>query len=275
MLMHPSTRAAGIAISLGMSVFAAPTPAADEELVRVSVLAEHPDITPGGTVWIGVRMDIQEGWHTYWPGKNDSGAISVIEPKGPEGVGFGPIEWPAPTRHLMPGDILDHVYYNSVVALVPVTAPRDAQVGSTLELTFDVSWLVCESVCIPGECTVTLSLPVAQELSAADPAASKVIAKTRARIPQPLPQGERIATAHWNGHEVTIRARGAYKLAFYPDTRSSTISNIQHKGIAESDFLVLKTVGEPQVLSGVLEIFSSDGHSRLFLLRSSPGSPNS
>ncbi len=270
---HTATCVSGIIVSLGLAAFVAPAVASDD-LVRVSVLAEHPDITPGGTIWIGIRMDIEEGWYTYWPGKNDSGSISVVEPKGSGGVSFGSVEWPAPTRYLMPGDILDHVYRNSVTALVPVTAPRHAEVGSTLELVFDVSWMVCESVCIPGERTVTLMLPVAQELSPADQAASKAISEARLRIPQPLPHGERIATTTWNGPEVTVRARGAHKLAFYPDTKCSTISNIHSKGAAESDFLILKTVGEPQMLSGVLEVFSSDGHSRVFLLRSSPTSPN-
>ena len=58
------------------------------------------------------------------------------------------------------------------------------------------------------------------------------------------------------------------------DTKSSTITNIHHEGTAQADFLVLKTVGEPATISGILEIFSPDGHSRVFQLRSSPTAPN-
>lgn len=276
MTIPASARMLGVLMPLALTAIATPAALAhdDEELVRVSVVAEHPAITPGATVWIGVRMDIDDGWYTYWPGKNDSGLGSSVKPAGPEGTTFGPVEWPAPERQLLPGDILDHVYRKSVTALIPVTAPADAQKGEVLDLSFDVSWLVCKSVCIPGDQTVTLSLPIVSELPPADANASKQIADTRARVPKPMPADERIATVQWNGTEATVRVRGAHSLAFYPDTRSSVVANIHHGGTSQADFLVLKTVGEPSVLSGILEIYSSDGRSRVFRLRSSPASPN-
>jgi DsbC/DsbD-like thiol-disulfide interchange protein len=269
------TRTLGVLMSLALTaVSTTPARAHDEDLVRVSVVAEHPGITPGGTVWVGVRMDMEEGWYTYWPGKNDTGMGSSVTADGPDGVTFGDVRWPTPERQMLPGDILDHVYRKSITALIPVTVPPDAEVGTDLQLSFDVSWLVCKSVCIPGDQTVTLKLPVVPELPPADPNAAKLIADTRARVPKPLPTGERIATVQWNGSDATVRVRGAYKLAFYPDTESSIVANIHREGVAQTDYLTLKTVGEPTVLSGILEIFSADGHSRVFQLRSSPASPN-
>lgn len=262
-------------LPLLMTVLNAPSAlAADEDLVRVVAIAEHGSITPGGTVWVGIRMDMEEGWYTYWPGKNDSGEGSSIKPSGPEGVTFGSVQWPAPTRYLLPGDILDHVYRKSVTALIPVTAPQEARIGSSIDMTFDVSWLVCSTVCIPGDKTVTLSLPVTEQSAVADSDSVKIIADARARIPEPLPQDKRLVTMQWEGSQVTIRARGSFRLAFYPDTKSSIISNIHHGGSAETDFLTLNIVGEPVLLSGILEVFSSDGRSRVFQVRSSPTAPN-
>lgn len=262
-------------LPLLMTALNAPTAlAADEELVRVVAIAEHASITPGGTIWIGIRMEMEDGWYTYWPGHNDSGYGNKIDPQGPDGVTFGPVQWPAPTRQLSTGDILDHVYRKSITALIPVTAPQQARIGSTINMTFDVSWLVCQSVCIPGDQTVTLSLPVTEQFAPADSGSVKTIADARGRIPESLPRDKRIVTMHWDGPDVTVRARGSFKLAFYPDTTSSVISNIHHDGYAETDFLILKTVGEPALLSGILEIFSSDGRSRAFQIRSSPTAPN-
>lgn len=275
-LLAPAALTAAFCTTLAAAPTVAPTttPALDENLVRLSLHPEHAAITPGGTVWIGVRMEIEDGWYTYWPGKNDTGGPSVVKPAGPEGVTFGDVRWPAPQRYLQPGDILDHVFRKSVTALVPVTAPADASVGANLELTFDVSWMVCSSVCIPGDQIVTLSLPVASELPQADPNTSRIIAESRARIPRPVPTDERVVKFQWNGPEVTLRVPGSYKIAFYPNVKSSIVANIHHGGEAQADFLTLRTVGEPTLLSGVLEIFSPDGHSRVIEIRSSPGSPN-
>lgn len=249
----------------------------EEILVRVAAVAEHPGITPGGTVWVGIRFDIKEGWHTYWPGQNDTGFGTQIEPSGPQTLTFGAVRWPAPHRHTAPGDILDHVHNGSVLALIPVTASPGVEVGSDLDLSFDLAWLVCDSVCIPGWETVTLTLPVVDEMPAPDPASAGVFAAARARIPEPVPQGERVVTIDWvkqpgsGGKAVRIRARGAFRMAFYPDPDCTRVRALLSDGTAESDQLLLRFEEQEATLSGVVEVFSRDGLSRVYRVRSEAG----
>ena len=41
-------------------------------------LVKNPQISTNGIVHIGIKMDMQEGWHTYWVNPGDSGgAIDV------------------------------------------------------------------------------------------------------------------------------------------------------------------------------------------------------
>lgn len=251
--------------------------AAEETLVRASALAERAGITPGGTVWIGVRFEIKDGWHTYWPGQNDTGLGTEITPSGPDSVAFGPIRWPAPHRYTAPGDILDHVHDGEVTALIPVTASADAPVGSTLELSFDLAWLVCDAVCIPGWKTVTLRLPVVAETGDADPATAGVFAAARARIPEPVPADGRVVTTEWEkgpddaGPIASLRARGAFRMAFYPDQDCDRVRGLLESGATESDELRLRFDERQPTLSGVVEVFSRDGRSKVYKIRSQPG----
>lgn len=268
-LIIPTLLSLGVA---GAAAHAAPEPD-ESNLVRVRVLAEHGAVSPGATVWLGLHFEIEDGWYTYWPGKNDSGFGTEIEPRGPESVAFGPVLWPAPVRSTLPGEILDHIHRKSVTALVPVTVSAESRIGSDLTLSFDLAWLVCKDVCIPGWETVSITLPVVAEMSEPNAAHAKVFADSRARIPRPLPETERPLQIEWDGPVVTLRARGAFRLAYYPDTEASTIPDLYHTGQVESDSIRLRPES-PHLLSGVVEIFARDGNSRVFRVRSSPETPN-
>jgi thiol:disulfide interchange protein DsbD len=249
---------------------------AEEVLVRASAVAERPGVMPGGTVWVGVRFEIKDGWHTYWPGQNDTGFGTEITPSGPEGVSFGPTAWPAPHRYTAPGDILDHVHESEVTALVPVTAPADAAIGSSLDLSFDLAWLVCKLVCIPGWETVTLSLPVVEATPGTDASVAGVFAAARARIP--VKNDGRAVSIEWDeaaedadGRTVRLRASGASRMAFYPDDAGDRVVGLLRDGEAASEELVLRLNGQEPRLSGVVEVYSADGKSRVYSIGSRPG----
>ncbi len=270
-LAQPITVAlSAVALALG----AAPDPGPDDpyaDLVRASVFAERTGVEPGGTVWVGVHFEIEDGWHTYWPGQNDSGFGTRIETAAPEGVVVGAPRWPAPKRYLAPGDILDHVHERAVTALLPVTAPRDAEVGSVLELSFDLSWLVCEDVCIPGWETLTLALPVRESPDNATGLVAERIGAARARLPRAIDQGGTRIAVTWRGSLAEVRAGGAKNLSFYPDEGGSSIPGLATSGTTTSGVLRLAFDTPEPVLSGVLEIHGSGDTSELFLIRSARG----
>lgn len=253
---------------VGLVASAAEPPDVDT-LVHTSTIVDGSGVTPGGTVWVGVRFEIKDGWHTYWPGQNDTGLGTAIKATGPEGVTFGPVVWPAPTRHVAPGDILDHVHEHEVTAMIPVTAPAAARVGDTLPLSFDLEWLVCEAVCVPGWATVSLDLPVVGETGSPDPTAAAAFERARARVPDAIPNDDPPVTILWSGHTAEIRAGEGDLIQFYPDDRGSRVDDLLHAGSKRGRTLRLTLQGDNPRLSGVVEI-TRKGSTHLYTVRSSP-----
>lgn len=247
---------------------ALPDPRGEEELVEVRAFLEHSGAVPGGTVWIGFRLDIKDGWHTYWPGQNDTGYGSEVKPADPKGLEFGPVHWPAPHRYTLPGDILDHIHEGQVTALLPVTVPVDAALGSSYEVQFEVSWLVCQEVCIPGDTVVSVTIPVVASPTPTGVEAAEAIRSARSRIPEPAEAAKDLLTMTRDGSTIKVRVRGANSLAFYPDSSSARVEGLLASGTSKSDTLILTLNGTDPVLSGVVEVFNLDGRSRLFQIHS-------
>ena len=253
---------------------AQPHPGTGEPLVRASAHAEHAGIAPGQTVWVGVRFQIEDAWHIYWPGQNDTGFGTTVSPSGPAGVTFGPVLWPAPKRYVSPGDILDHVYENAVMALVPVTLSAEAEAGEQIELTFASDWLVCRELCIPGDATVSLTLPVRAAPAEPNTSATPHFAEARSRLPNDSDGTERVVTVEWHGSTAVIRARGAHHMAFYPDDRSTRVRNLLASGQAQADALRLEVEADNPRLSGYVEVTIRDQRSRVYRIDSTPQNPN-
>ncbi|MYH85553.1 MAG: thioredoxin, partial [Gammaproteobacteria bacterium] len=55
------------------------------EQIEVELVAETTTVVPGETLWLGIRLDPIENWHTYWKFGGDSGEPTSLN------------EWIAPT----------------------------------------------------------------------------------------------------------------------------------------------------------------------------------
>ena len=154
--------------------------------MRVELISESAGIEPGGHVWVGLRKRIAPGWHTYWINPGDSGEPATIEWTLPAGFEASDIVWPHPER--IPVDpAMSFGYSNEVVLLARISAPRDVAPGSRAHLRAQVSWLVCEKICIPEEARVELSLPVVAGAPPPDPRGAPLIAEARRAVPGPSP----------------------------------------------------------------------------------------
>jgi DsbC/DsbD-like thiol-disulfide interchange protein len=113
--------------------------------------------TPGltdGHYEAGVEIAMGEGSHTYWKMPGDSGVPPVFAFNGSDNVAAATVSFPAPTRISEQG-IEAFGYETQVVFPVAVT-PRDAAKPVTLHV--DVTFAVCNKICIPGHASATLTL---------------------------------------------------------------------------------------------------------------------
>jgi DsbC/DsbD-like thiol-disulfide interchange protein/cytochrome c biogenesis protein CcdA len=148
---------------------------------RVSLIAQSEAVEAGKVAWIGLRIQHQPHWHTYWRNPGESGMPTAIEWTLPEGVKVDEIAWPTPKR-IPTGGLVNFGYEDDL--LLPMQVQIPAAQKSAVTLSGKATWLICKEVCIPEEGVVSLTLPVA---NAATPGAhAALFTKALAARPQVL-----------------------------------------------------------------------------------------
>jgi thiol:disulfide interchange protein DsbD len=156
--------------------------------VRARLVSETTGIAPGQSIWVALEFNIRDGWHTYWRNPGDSGQATSLAWTLPQGFTAGDIVWTTPHRFELP-PLVNYGYAKHAVHLVEITAPRELKTGSLATLQAKASWLVCSDVCIPGDATLQLTLPVTASTAPRDPGDAALFAGARAELPLPEPAG--------------------------------------------------------------------------------------
>jgi thiol:disulfide interchange protein DsbD len=239
---------------LGLAAVGAPALGEDRsaDRVRLSLVSEKAAIVPGEVNWIGVQFDIADGWHLYWNGQNDAGSPMDVTTTLPEGLNAGDMLWPAPTRHISEGPLLDHIYEKRVVLLLPVTAPATLDPSKNVTIGVSSTWIVCKSSCEVGNAEASLTLPIAERGTApAKGAGAAAIAAARERLPVKPPAGAVVTS--WKGSTLEISSPKSSKLAFYPMQGSALPTNLVKGGATDKGPLKLEFEAPARVL-GVVEV---------------------
>jgi thiol:disulfide interchange protein DsbD len=133
------------------------TPRARGELV-----AQAGDgIVAGQTFWLGLRLEHQSGWHTYWKNAGDSGLPTELNWQLPAGLSAGAIAWPAP-HALRVGPLVNYGYEDTLLLPVPVQVATGfkAPASGLVDVRLSATWLICRVECIPESGDFLLQIPV-------------------------------------------------------------------------------------------------------------------
>jgi thiol:disulfide interchange protein DsbD len=155
-----------------------------KDLVKAELLADVSAVKPGEEFTLGVLLKIKPEWHIYWKYPGDAGLATTVKWKLPDASGAGAqpeLRFPLPVRFDQPGDVVGYGYKDEVLLTARVKAPSGSA-GESKEFAADVSWLVCEKVCIPGKAKLALSIPLAAKTT---PANQELFGKWVAQLPQP------------------------------------------------------------------------------------------
>jgi len=227
-----------------------------DQVSSVSLIAEASEVHPGQTILIGLRFELEDHWHIYWDGRNDTGFAPMIDWDLPDGVRVGPLLWPAPSRYVSPGNILDHVYEGTPTILTMLTVDPDVAPGTSLEIKGQVEWLVCNDVCLPGFGPVSLELTTApkvlsspEQLEPLSPDAP--IGRSASKLPVPLTAQTKPAglSLRWGEDIVTVEYQDATSLAFYPMLASVSLVSTLEDAKAEGSKLALRLAAPEDDLS--------------------------
>ncbi len=205
--------------------------------------------------FLTVRLLMEEGWHTYWPGLNDTGYGVSIEMEPVEGVTFGEPIFPTPERYLAPGGIMDHVYEGRMIVLVPYTMDESVVAGDTLEFGVKTDFLVCKDVCLPGkgEAKAVVGVIPSDRRPILSFSERRMQAMWEAR-PVALP-GDAIA---WGDDGVSVTLEGASRYEFFPAAGCVGFADLKRDGDVLADSFAPELAGDG-ALTGRLRVTFKDG----------------
>ena len=250
------------------------------EQIEVDLVSETSTVVPGETFWLGIRLDPIEHWHTYWKFGGDSGVeTSISDWQIPEGSVVGDIVWPIPEwTPFLGSELVTFTYEREVFLPLPVTVPADFS-GNNFDLSARIDWQVCEEICIPGNATFSLSLPVSNALEIDS---RWVAGFAESRSLTPVPENEHSLVANFNAHDdkvnVMIRAQGdefenVDEAYFFPTERRIMKYAPYRKVMFDGSRIQISTEqhgryrNELAELTGTLKLIDDDGGWRAYDVR--------
>jgi thiol:disulfide interchange protein DsbD len=174
------------------------------EQVRAELIAHAPDgVGVGKTVWLGLQIQHQPHWHTYWINPGESGLATTLQWTLPAKTTAGAIVWPTPQRMTI-GSMVNYGYSDTVLLPVPLTIEKGFTPSATsdVEVRLSASWLVCRQECVPQDGQFVLTIP-AQGSTASHGADFDA---AHAASPKPLEKGS--AQAKLVDNALTVEVQG-------------------------------------------------------------------
>ena len=180
----------------------APRSVAHTERSSASLISDQTALSAGTSFWVGLRLVLAPGWHTYWRNPGDSGNPARIEWELPEGVVAGALRWPRPER-IRTGPLMSFGYEGEVVLLTRMSALTVPANAAAVSLRARAKWLVCAEICVPEGGDLFLEIPISPEAAPSSASAAARIARFVSRMPLPSPEG---ATVSMGDHTIELRA---------------------------------------------------------------------
>jgi len=230
----------------------------DGERMSQKLLSSVTAAAPGTSFTLALSCRVAKGWHTYWPGLNDTGAPASFEFSLPAGWKAGEPQWPTPTRHVSPGDLVDYALEGDFTVLVEVQVPQDAVVGATHEVSVAAGWLVCKNVCVMESRTSTATIRV-EKSTVARAEHADLIDVAKKKLPETtVPPGLELKVL---GREFSATWQGASSLEFCPIDTAVPYENLLKDGASDTATLRVKLGDFPnsaRVEGVVVGVFGAD-----------------
>ena len=131
--------------------------------------------------YVGVRLQMQDGWHTYWENPGDSGSPFNATWTTDAGVIIENVSWPTPQTIPYP-PLMTYGYEGDIVFPFQVFRSLDTELT---EISLDFDFLICADICVPEQAKLTLDLTTASSSDLLDQAIDNLptkLVKTKSTI---------------------------------------------------------------------------------------------
>ena len=120
---------------------------------NVSIVKFDTDSSLKNELFIGIKIDMQKNWHTYWKNPGDSGGPIEVLWNLPENVTIEGPYWPTP--QLLPYPPLMTYGYKDFVIFPFKVKYKD--VNNLTYIDADIDFLICDDVCVPEKASINSS----------------------------------------------------------------------------------------------------------------------
>ncbi len=184
----------------------------------LQLVSDRDAVVPGQKLDVGLYIQHQPEYHTYWKAPGIVGVPTSINWELPEGITASGISWPMPQQTKM-AQYTAYGYKRDVCLLSSLTIPADIE-GDTVLLKARVSFMCCSKSCHPGWHDFVLELPIdrTSKTAPADRKWEKIFAAARRETEETAPETWQI---------VATETEGALSLELTSDSRSFAL----HDGI--------------------------------------------
>ncbi len=133
---------------------------ATEDIVpsQISITSPATELLPGAQIDLGLSFELIDGWHIYWKNPGDSGTEPQIEWYLPEGFRISDPIWITPQLFSKP-PFATFGHEQELLLMFKLSVPENFVPGTQVEIAADVSWLVCDEICIGQDAKVQLRFP--------------------------------------------------------------------------------------------------------------------
>ena len=151
-------------LGLLLSSFVLPHSSFGQTGLQIQLVSEPTAIVPGKPFTVGLWLQHDRGWHTYWRFPGIVGVPTQVKWSLPKGWKAGELLYPEPERTLM-FKIKAQGFDRDVMLRAEITPPSNLKVGEQITLAGKASWMCCGNSCHPGSMDLSLTLPVAESFA--------------------------------------------------------------------------------------------------------------
>lgn len=233
------------------------------------LVPEQMTAKPGQTLWVALDFALDEGWHTYWPGANDTGFPLDARVECSPQAAAGDLVWPAPQRYSDTEGILDHVFGGHMTVLLPLAVSPEARFGEEISLRIAMRWLVCKTACVAESAELSIRIPIADAVGKPSREVADLFERARSRVPRPVADDDPVRL-DLTEQVLTITCKNAERLAFYPLEDCRRTRDLIRDGEAEGETLSIEFRQSNDPIRGVLEVWSNRTESKLYAIEWPP-----
>ncbi len=227
--------------------------------VSVTVIPSLTQVPANAEFSILVRLDMFNGWHTYWLNPGDAGLTTKIKWEMPEGYQIEPDGQSGPEKFMFE-DLVQYGYSQTAYFKFKVKAPKKL-IGDREHFSVFASWLACREECVPGLLKIDFTLPVVKKHARINKDWKEELQNAERTFPQNIPAKAQFEVKKYKKLLINIEnfRQEFHKILFIPTKPDLIVNSAEQKVGSKKDRISLEIHLENENFDELEGVFNVDG----------------